>query len=109
MLDDSTRQCVQIHAHAPAKPAIGLPCNGCGLCCAAEPCPVSRLWLGHTTGACRALQWSNVNKRYQCAMVTQPAAQLWWLPKVFNTIFGRWVHRWIAAGVGCDFDAEVSD
>ena len=103
----SQNQVVRIHALAPPKPTFGLPCNGCGMCCAAEPCPVSRLWLGHTEGACPALQWSDADARYRCAMVTDPAGQLRWLPAMFNTLGGRLFWRWIAAGIGCDFDAEV--
>jgi hypothetical protein len=40
-------------------------------------------------------------------MVTDPAGQLRWLPVMFNAVGGRLFRRWIAAGIGCDFDAEV--
>ena len=33
------RQIVHLHRDAPPKPAPGAPCNGCGVCCAAETCP----------------------------------------------------------------------
>lgn len=99
---------VAIHAAAPPKPALGAPCNGCGLCCAAEPCPLSRLMLGHRAGACPALTWDAAATRYVCGMVTAPAAQVRWLPRRLHPLLDRLSRRWIAAGSGCDFDAEVS-
>jgi len=37
------REVILIHPEAPAKPPLGAPCNGCGVCCLAEPCPVGVL------------------------------------------------------------------
>ncbi len=99
--------CIAIHPAAPAKPALGAPCNGCGVCCAAEPCPVSRFLLGHRTGACPALQWRQPQQRYVCGMVVAPAGFLRWLPRPLQALFSRLTRRWIAAGIGCDFDAEI--
>jgi hypothetical protein len=100
---------VTLHAAVPPKPTFGAPCNGCGACCAAEPCPVSRVLLGHRNGACPALRWQEGEKCYRCGMLEAPADHLAWLPQRLNSLGGRLVYRWIAAGVGCDFDAEVSD
>lgn len=99
---------LRLHAAAPPKPAFGAPCNGCGACCAAEPCPLSRLLLGHRSGSCPALRWSDGEARYACGLATQPAACLRWLPARFGGLAARLARRWIAAGAGCDFDAEVS-
>lgn len=52
------QQIITIHADAPAKPALGQACNGCGVCCAAEPCPVSLALLWPHQAPCRALIWS---------------------------------------------------
>ena len=98
---------IAIHPAAPPKPALGAPCNGCGVCCAALPCPVSRLLLGHRTGGCPALQWRDSDRRYVCGMVVIPARFLHWLPQCGNAFAGRRFRRWIAAGSGCDFAAEV--
>ena len=38
-------QVVHWHPEAPPKPPEGAPCNGCGLCCLAEPCPLGMLAL----------------------------------------------------------------
>ena len=98
---------IAIHPAAPPKPAPGAPCNGCGVCCAARPCPVSRLLLGHRTGACPALQWNAAEQRYRCGMVMAPAHFLRWLPPGWNAFCGRRFARWIAAGQGCDSDIET--
>jgi hypothetical protein len=98
---------ISIHAAAPAKPSPGAPCNGCGVCCAALPCPVSRLLLGHRAGACPALQWHAANARYACGMATEPARYLHWLPKSLGAFAARLCARWIAAGRGCDSTIET--
>ena len=89
---------VALHRDAPAKPAVGAPCNGCGVCCALTPCPLSRWLLGHRTGACPALTWQE--SRYACGLLVAPTGFARWLPR-------RFVLRWIAAGIGCDCDAEM--
>ena len=46
-------------ARLPIKPAHGNPCNGCGLCCAMEPCGVAREFIPDhpEEGPCLALEW----------------------------------------------------
>lgn len=100
---------IAIHPGAPPKPAPGAPCNGCGACCAALPCPVSRLLLGHRRGACPALQWRAAERSYVCGMVVAPASFVRWLPLRWNAFAGRRFARSIAVGAGCDFDAELVD
>ena len=99
---------ITIHAAAPPKPTLGEPCNGCGVCCAARPCPVSRLLLGHRSGTCPALQWQDTTRRYLCGMVTTPASFLSWLPPQWNAFAGRRLARWIAPGIGCDSTVELN-
>jgi hypothetical protein len=98
---------IAIHAAAPPKPAPGMPCNGCGVCCATRPCPLSRLLLGHRRGACPALQWRKSDSRYVCGMVTGPAHCIDWLPKSLEAFAARRCARWIAAGRGCDSTIET--
>ena len=64
---------VWLHPEAPAKPVEGAPCNGCGLCCLAEPCPLGVLVSRRRAGACLALRWSDADGRYLCGMVVDPA------------------------------------
>jgi hypothetical protein len=98
---------IHIHAEAPHKPAYGLPCNGCGVCCLDEPCPVGRLVSRRRRGACVALEWSASAKNYRCGMVEHPAEHLPWLPARAMPWVRRLVLRWIAAAKGCDCTLEV--
>jgi Fe-S-cluster-containing hydrogenase component 2 len=86
---------IAIHADAPAKPAFGAACNGCGACCLAEPCPIGMLASRRRRGACSALRWDEAVRRYRCGLVAQERP---WLAAL--------ARRWIAAGRGCDSDAE---
>jgi hypothetical protein len=98
---------IQIHTAAPAKPALGLPCNGCGVCCAAAPCPVSALFLNHTDGACPALIWEEQSLKYRCGMILSPSYYCRWLPASFNRFTTKLMRRWIALDVGCDSEAQA--
>ena len=107
--EDNTRhvsdwQVVHIHPAAPAKPELGAPCNGCGVCCLAEPCPVGILASRRRTGACVAVRWDEAQQLYRCGMVEDPLRRLGWdrAPRAWNTWLGRRLRRWIAAGAGCD-------
>jgi len=86
---------IHLRADAPPKPAFGAACNGCGLCCAAEPCPVGMLLSLKARGACRMLRWSSDETRYVCGALRGAPAPLRPLLK-----------RWIAAGQGCDCALE---
>lgn len=102
---------ILIQPEAPPKPATGQPCNGCGLCCLAEPCPVGVLVSLKRQGSCRALQWSAPDCQYRCGMLVQPARYLG-LPRLApgawpNRLIARWARRMIAAGIGCDAELEV--
>ncbi|MDM4767408.1 hypothetical protein [Pelomonas sp. SE-A7] len=87
---------ILIQSEAPPKPALGQPCNGCGLCCLAEPCPVGALLSLKLRGTCRLLSWDSEQRRYLCGALM--AAPTGW-PR-------RLMSRWIAAGVGCDAELE---
>lgn len=98
---------IRLHAAAAAKPAVGAPCNGCGVCCSIAPCPLSRALLGHRQGrgTCPALTWQDVSSRYVCGLVLAPTAHLRWLPRSCSALAERLARRWIAAETGCDCDA----
>ncbi len=92
---------IRIQAEAASKPAVGAPCNGCGVCCLSEPCPVGMLLSGRRRGPCRALQWDAQDSRYRCGVMAA-AAQ--------GRLAGwktRLAGRWIGAGQGCDCELEV--
>jgi hypothetical protein len=98
---------ILLHPDAPPKPAPGDACNGCGVCCAAAPCPVGQILSRRRSGACVALQWADGDdggKRYRCGVVDDPRSHLPWLPQRWGR---RLALRWIAAAQGCDSDYVV--
>jgi hypothetical protein len=104
------RQVIHIQPEAPTKPALGAACNGCGVCCLAEPCPLGMLVSRRRHGACRALRWSGGDARYVCGMVSAPHEVLGWHGRWGQALtpwLARWARRWISAGQGCDADIEV--
>jgi hypothetical protein len=93
---------IHLRLEAPPKPELGQPCNGCGVCCAAEPCPLGVLVSRRRHGACRALQWSAALSRYRCGLVSQPTSVLAWLPEWAGPAVAALSRRWISAASGCD-------
>ena len=108
-------QRIAIEPLAPAKPPLEALCNGCGVCCLSEPCPLGILLSGRRTGACEALNWDPVASRYQCgALVSPQTVLLTRLPRALRGLapvlapgLARLAPRWIAAGTGCDCSLEV--
>lgn len=89
------KRVININVDAPKKPAVGQACNGCGVCCLAEPCPLGVILSRRFRGACAAVRWDGA--RYVCgALMNKPGGLRGWL-----------VRRWIAAGAGCDCSLEV--
>lgn len=99
-------EAVPLHRDAPPKPATGEPCNGCGVCCALERCPMARLLLPRAESrACPALEWIAAERRYRCGLAQRPGHYVRWLPRRWETAAARWIAARIAAGSGCDCDA----
>ncbi|WP_332749999.1 hypothetical protein [Hydrogenophaga sp.] len=103
----STNQVIHIHAEAPAKPVLGAPCNGCGVCCLAEPCPLGRVISRKRFGACDALRWDETQAIYRCGVLTDIEAVLGARWRWAAHALRRLARRWIAAGVGCDASLQV--
>lgn len=97
---------VHLQPLAPAKPPVGTACNGCGLCCAAEPCPLGMVLSRRRRGSCVALQWSEPEARYRCGALAEPQR---WLPALPEGMARSLAARWIAAGRGCDAELEPAD
>ena len=102
----SAGRVVEIHLQAPPKPPVGAACNGCGLCCLAEPCPLGMLLSRARHGPCRALAWDGAEGRYRCGAIRDPRHHLPWLPAALAR---RLALRWVAAGAGCDAEIEPAD
>lgn len=101
-----TARIVTLPAEAPDKPALGALCNGCGLCCAAELCPLGRVVFRRSRGPCPALVWRPSDRRHACGLVVAPRGYMR-LPRLLEPLFVRLARRWIAAGIGCDSDVTA--
>lgn len=99
---------VHLAADAPDKPPPGAPCNGCGVCCSQDTCPLGRLRFWQTRGPCPALTWSASEKRYHCGLLTDTRRHLPF-PAPLAKPLRRLIRRWIATGSGCDCAAQVAD
>ena len=111
----AVHQVIHIHPEAPPKPAEGAPCNGCGVCCLAEPCPVGMLISRKRQGACDVLRWSDTQARYVCGLLADgdegrvdagdPPGAPW--RRAWRGLWRAWARRLISAGSGCDASLEV--
>lgn len=117
---------ILIQADASAKPVVGAPCNGCGVCCLAEPCPLGVLLSGRFTGSCDALVWQAPEGgepslaasvgAYRCGAVTNPEHAvrtrlprgMQWCVPMLSWGLATFARRWISAGSGCDCNLSVS-
>lgn len=106
-MNKTQMQVIGLHPLAPPKPEYGARCNGCGACCAAEPCPVAYVFLFQFKGRCRALLWQDEVSRYVCGMVACPDRYVSMLSERWRERIGRFFASRIAAGTGCDFAAEI--
>lgn len=112
---EKSTQIIYIEPLAPAKPAIGAPCNGCGICCVYEPCPLGILLSRSRTGTCAALRWSAQNQIYRCGAISNSNEVarnalpylLRWATPLLTYVLQKIARRWIAAGIGCDFTLEI--
>ena len=108
------RQIIMIHPDAATKPASGEPCNGCGVCCLLEPCPLGVILSGRRYGACVALRWKVGQRQYRCGALSEPSDVLIQMfPGALSRVapilapgLMRLARRWIAAGEGCDSTVE---
>ncbi|MES2581991.1 MAG: hypothetical protein V4627_04690 [Pseudomonadota bacterium] len=113
---DTEHTTIHIHPLAPAKVAVGAPCNGCGVCCLFAPCPLGMVLSGRRSGACDALRWDAALVQYRCGAIVAPhdvlahalPRGLRWLGPALAPLLRRVGLRWIAAGTGCDSSLEVT-
>jgi len=112
-----TYQRILIHPDAANKPASGAPCNGCGVCCLLEPCPLGMLLSRRRRGACVAVQWSDTLHQYRCGALVAPQEMLQnfapsafptWIPGLSKALAFA-AGRWIAVNQGCDSSVELEE
>lgn len=93
-----------------AKPQRGQPCNGCGLCCALEPCGLALEFIDPQAQApCPALE--RHDGRYVCGLIRQPSRYMPDLPNDWaDKHLGSMFAEALGAGKGCDADdLEILD
>jgi hypothetical protein len=88
------------------KPPHGAPCNGCGLCCQQELCPLGSFVFDRSAGPCPALT-PQAEGRFACGLVVSPST---WAP-VRTALAGvktmsEAALYLIGSGVGCDAKLE---
>jgi hypothetical protein len=103
-----TQQVIHIQPLAPTKPAFGQACNGCGVCCLAEPCPLGVLLSRSRIGPCKALVWVELGQQYRCGALAGEIATSGLFAAGLARLRNRVVGRWIAAGSGCDCDLDAA-
>lgn len=102
----------QASQRAPMKPREFEPCNGCGWCCAAQPCGIAVEFLkAPANEPCPALEFEG--GRFWCGMVRNPAKYLdmpAWAGEMKG--LGALYGKLLGIGTHCDssdFDAPVLD
>ena len=94
----------------PEYPGTGNPCNGCGLCCLAEPCPVSLELFGQSS-QCPALEFDG--GRFRCALMTNPGDYgaipegVLSLDLDHEMAASSYYRQLIGAGMGCDSEIDA--
>ena len=78
----------------PDKPRYLSPCNGCGLCCAVEICPVGKIAFPHASAPCPGLYWDGARTWCKLAVVECAAG----MEPIIAEALG--------IGVGCTMDDE---
>lgn len=107
MSNGAIYQTIHLHPLAPPKPALGAACNGCGVCCASEPCPIGVLISRRRSGRCNALLWQADPPRHVCGVLSAPERFSGIRSSTVNAMLRVLAARSIAAGIGCDADTEV--
>lgn len=84
---------------APSKPAFGMPCNGCGLCCQMEVCAVGVAALGNVPAPCPGLRFDGA--RFRC-MVIETADE-------HSPMASLLMRARLGIDLGCDSEIEAED
>jgi hypothetical protein len=85
---------------SPDKPREGAECNGCGRCCAAEPCSIAREFLNAPPAPCPAMEFEG--GRFWCGMVRNPGRYLGMPESVAAEVVREPFIFLLGIGRGCD-------
>lgn len=92
----------------PTKPLFGEPCNGCGTCCVAQACFLSREYIGSDQSPCVALEWDG--QRYHCGLVRNPMKHMRQnTTLVPDELLGPMFAHMLYVGNGCDSEWWIED
>jgi hypothetical protein len=93
-----------------AKPAYGSPCNGCGVCCEKELCPLAAALYDRWAGPCPALLPADAKGAKACGLIADPAR---FFPLKVRRFGAGELSRTAAlingAGLGCDYPLPHED
>ena len=92
-----------VTARSLPKPAYGQPCNGCGVCCIAQQCPISTALFGEQE-RCPALE--PAGHGFGCGVITNTAAYVPDLPAWGGQALSDAFAVMLGAGDGCDGQTE---
>src|ERR1043165_2494420 len=83
----------------PRKPPEGDACNGCGLCCAVQLCPIVIELLPDAQAPCPAMEFNG--ERFWCGLIRRPSRYLG-TPLQSDRVIGPMAGVELAIGQGCD-------
>ena len=73
------------------------------------PCPLGIVLSRQSIGRCKALRWSDAERRYLCGAMSEPQNVLPFGLRWFAPALARLARRWIASGIGCDTRSRAGD
>lgn len=83
----------------PRKPSEGAPCNGCGLCCALQLCPIAIEFIEAAEAPCPAMEYAG--GRFWCGLARYPS-RYFGTPASSDRLIRPMVQAELSIGEGCD-------
>ena len=88
-----------VAAGPPKKPPEGTACNGCGLCCAVQLCPLAVEFIVDAAAPCPAMEFAD--GRFWCGLARRPS-RYFGIPVSGTRLIRALVHAELSIGEGCD-------
>jgi hypothetical protein len=93
------RRAMVVAAGPPKKPHEGAVCNGCGLCCAVQLCPLAIEFIPDAAAPCPAMEFAE--GRFWCGLARRPSRYLD-TPASGDRLIRGMVFTALSIGEGCD-------